>query len=282
MDHVARVVEPVLCALAVLLVGLDAWVFFSATLPRLRQHQGPVPAAAHAAFGLWLLFNVLLNHGLCTFTSPGTTKHADPEELGVAAMSGEPGWRWCDLCSRHKPPMAHHCSVCGRCALKMDHHCVWMCNCIGFNNYRFFFLYIFWMWVGCMYSVGTTYVAARGHYSSVKRWMDAEFLSFFMMIMAFSAWLGLSVLLGWHTWVVLCGSGTIDAMMGKGWADRHTHSSSPYDLGAGANWREAFDVGGSRPWWLTWMLPSLSAKRGHGYRLPTNKTDWGKGAAIAV
>jgi hypothetical protein len=34
-----------------------------------------------------------------------------------------------------------------------------------------------------MYSVGATYVAARGRYSSVRHWMHVEFLSFFMLIM---------------------------------------------------------------------------------------------------
>ena len=30
----------------------------------------------------------------------------------------------CEVCSRVKPPRAHHCSKCGKCILKMDHHCL--------------------------------------------------------------------------------------------------------------------------------------------------------------
>ncbi|KAF7826005.1 putative protein S-acyltransferase 14 [Senna tora] len=51
--------------------------------------------------------------------------------------------RFCRKCNQLKPPRCHHCSVCGRCVLKMDHHCVWVVNCVGALNYKYFLLFLF-------------------------------------------------------------------------------------------------------------------------------------------
>ena len=52
------------------------------TLPLCAQvgrASGPAVAGAHAAFGAFLLFNVLFNHAQCVWTSPGTTLDADAQ-----------------------------------------------------------------------------------------------------------------------------------------------------------------------------------------------------------
>lgn len=58
--------------------------------------------------------------------------------------------RFCKRCQSWKPERAHHCSVMGRCVLKMDHHCIWLVNCVGLLNYKFFLLFLLYSFVACL------------------------------------------------------------------------------------------------------------------------------------
>jgi hypothetical protein len=51
-------------------------------------------------------------------------------------------------------------SMSGTCVLKMDHFCPWVGNTVGFRNYKFFLLFLFYTtltcWAGCLLSIGNT------------------------------------------------------------------------------------------------------------------------------
>lgn len=59
--------------------------------------------------------------------------------------------RYCLKCRKFKPDRAHHCKFCDVCVLKMDHHCPLLGNCIGFKNYKFFLLTVFYGLVNSTY-----------------------------------------------------------------------------------------------------------------------------------
>nr|GMD31526.1 probable protein S-acyltransferase 12 [Ipomoea batatas] len=80
----------------------------------------------------------------CSVSLPA---NAGPENVVSASSSSGTGERrqavgFCSHCQNGKPPRCHHCSVCQRCVLKMDHHCLWVVNCIGARNYKFFLLFV--------------------------------------------------------------------------------------------------------------------------------------------
>jgi hypothetical protein len=62
--------------------------------------------------------------------------------------------RRCNKCTNWKPERCHHCSDCNQCTLKMDHHCPWVNNCVGFYNYKFFYLLLVYAAFAELYAIG--------------------------------------------------------------------------------------------------------------------------------
>ena len=50
--------------------------------------------------------------------------------------------RKCDTCNIMRPPGASHCSMCDNCVMGFDHHCLFISNCVGKRNRKYFVLFL--------------------------------------------------------------------------------------------------------------------------------------------
>lgn len=88
-----------------------------------------------------------------------------------------------------------------------------MANCVGHYNYKYFFLYLFYMWAGAAYSATMSWLYVRGLLDlGSKGWLDAGFLPFLTFLLACALFVALCGLFGWHVVLVVTGQGTIDAL----------------------------------------------------------------------
>ncbi|TNV75033.1 hypothetical protein FGO68_gene7573 [Halteria grandinella] len=59
----------------------------------------------------------------------------------------------CQTCKIIKPARSKHCRVCDKCISRFDHHCIWVRQCIGQNNYKYFVIFLFSHIFLCCYGV---------------------------------------------------------------------------------------------------------------------------------
>lgn len=253
----------------------------------------------HGSWAAFLLFNTLFNYFHCVMTSPGSPfvnacdasmhSHGEIQAPSVHANAGTPTdshsllyvssarsdhvdartYGFCKKCRTPRPPRTHHCHVCKSCVLKMDHHCPWIGQCVGHYNYRYFVLFMMYLWAACVYGalllgrpfLEMMYGSGQGGgprmpviVGSLASARSAIILTF---VLAFSVGLALTGLLGWHVFLITTGQTTIEFYINKARRERARQRgflyTNPHDLGSRQNWQQVF--GRDLPWWRS-LLPS--------------------------
>ena len=167
--------------------------------------------------------------------------------------------RSCSRCQQKKPDRTHHCRQCDRCNLQMDHHCNWIANCVGYYNYKFFFLMVFYGSISLGLFIGTFWECVV----VVLNDEDSSTEECFVVVLVYSLiiMLGIAVIgfCWFHFWLISNNFTTIEYCEKKR-KDVPGYTKSPFSLESTyKNFQERL---GQNP--LFWMFPTSDKKSGGG------------------
>ena len=176
--------------------------------------------------------------------------------------------RFCEVCRIIKPDRAHHCSVCECCVLKMDHHCPWVNNCVGYANYKFFYLFLVYAYTYCLILIGSMAKYVVALIIGLEDVTNSEIVSYhllFIFVIAALFFLFLSSLFWYHTFLLLRNRTTLEQFRAPVFT--YGADESAFDMGKAENFKQVF---GDRP--LGWFAPWDSTK-GNGLTFPMRRGD---------
>ncbi|KAI6177323.1 Palmitoyltransferase [Aphelenchoides bicaudatus] len=149
---VRRILGKVLVFFVYGLLSFITFVIVTIVLPFESLHKPQWLIYILCVTAVYFVFSIIYYYQKACKTPPGSPKkkHAMP---------------FCYRCQNHKPYNAHHCGICGICVLDMgksncrktfdyfmfsDHHCIWINQCVGANNHRYFLQFIGFLAGGCL------------------------------------------------------------------------------------------------------------------------------------
>eukprot|EP00048_Salpingoeca_helianthica_P023792 m.27205 g.27205 ORF g.27205 m.27205 type:complete len:331 (+) comp8997_c0_seq2:74-1066(+) len=277
LDGIVRWLGPIFVVIVWVLISGIVLSWYSILAPYLRvTHSAPF-MILQILFAHWLLINIIYHYFKVTTTRPGAPPSLPAEDVQRAVAMG---YRYCKKCSLVKPHRCHHCQVCKGCVLNMDHHCPWINNCVGHHNHRHFFLFMAYIWLGCLYVVCVSWTpfwevrtSAVGFEAVAVHVNDRVQLAFCFVLTA-AVLFALGILLFWHVYLVSTGQTTIEFynnMTLKAEArDRKERWVNPYNFGAARNWRTFLGLVDGRTFARNILLPSAHPPVGDGLTWRTN------------
>lgn len=226
-----------------------------------ERRNSRILACIFAVLQVVLLLLFLISFYKAALTNPGSIP--DTGDWAISEKTGEDSAqaklllerklttgaiRTCARCNKVKPDRCHHCRLCDQCILKMDHHCPWIANCVGFFNYKYFFLMVTYGTLALWLFLATFWMAVviilRDDESSVFYTLGIMIVYLLCGVLCTA----LTLFWGFHVYLILKATTTVEFCEKR--SRTHDSSASPYLGSALYNLKAAL---GQQP--LLWLIP---------------------------
>ncbi|SCP03909.1 palmitoyltransferase DHHC10, putative [Plasmodium ovale] len=153
--------------------------------------------------------------------------------------------RYCVHEKKYKPDRAHYCRSIKRNVLKMDHYCPWVANCVGFYNYKFFLLSLFYANLCCFYVEINCHSSFPNFYSNPNVLFNEVFYLFLEIVLAAVILLIIFPFFLFHLYLTSQNYTTLEFCV-----IRERNKRNMYDLGVEENFKQVMGEN-----ILFWLLP---------------------------
>ncbi|KAL4188761.1 hypothetical protein AMTRI_Chr08g162020 [Amborella trichopoda] len=153
---------------------------------------------------------------------------------------------------------------------RKDHHCVWINNCVGHANYKVFFVFVMYAVMACIHSLVILVCNAVHDFHKDREENGGSFRTSYIICgtILVPLSLALSILLGWHVYLISHNKTTIEYHEGVRamWLAQKVGNiyQHPYDLGVYENLVSVLG-----PNIFSWVCPT-SHHIGSGLRFRTS------------
>jgi palmitoyltransferase len=156
-------------------------------------------------------------------SNPGFIER-DPNLKFVTLLDSFEASSLCPDCQVIRTPRCRHCTLCKRCVDRFDHHCPWVNNCIGKNNFAYFYTFVFTqsVYLICLCVITVKYINLEFVEDVLAEVEDREDSSWYIWRRMFGVFWGLIAIFFMLSIMVLCYVSTDNLCKGETSCERFT------------------------------------------------------------